>query len=140
MQRVFQALVRADELDLEFFDALGRTANQMQVREWTIVAETLAVQQRLGGNIVPFLEETARTVRDRITAESEIKTMTAAGRMSGYLIAGLVPLVLAFFFFLSPAYITVLFELPIGRMLFTAAMALEVIGFIWITKIVSIDY
>ncbi len=140
LQQVFQALHRGETLQLSFDEALKRTATQLGVREWTMVAETLSVQQRLGGNIIPFLEETAKAVRERAAVEQEIKSMTAAGRMSGYLIAGLVPIVLIIFTLLSPSYVGVLFTTVLGRALLFAALVLEVIGFFWIRTIISIDY
>lgn len=140
MQLVFRALERAQTLQITFADALARTAAQMGVREWSVVAETLSAQQRLGGNVIPFLEETAKSVRDRMSVEQEIKSMTAAGRMSGFLIAGLVPIVLIVFSLLSPSYVSVLFTTPLGRTLLMICAGLELVGFFWIRKIVSIDY
>lgn len=140
LQLVFQALERAQSLEITFADALARTAAQMGVREWSVVAETLSAQQRLGGNVIPFLEETAKSVRDRMSVEQEVKSMTAAGRMSGFLIAGLVPIVLIVFSLLSPSYVSVLFTTPLGRTLLMICAGLEVVGFFWIRKIITIDF
>lgn len=139
-QNIFMALARAQELNVNFGEALTIISNQLNISEWRAVAEALSVEQALGGNIIPLLQEEAKVLRDKFNIAQEIKTLTAAGRMSGYLIAALVPTVLIFFWLVSPAYITVLFYTLLGRMLFILALSLELIGFLWIRKVVKIDY
>lgn len=137
---VFQALERGFSLNLEFSESLNRVALQLGIPEWTTVAETLVAQQSLGGNIVPLLAEQAKAVRDRINAEEEIRALTSAGRMSGALIAILMPLVVVFFLLVSPSYISILFQTILGRTLFALALALELIGFLWIRKVTTINF
>lgn len=139
-QNIFMALARAQELNVNFGEALTIISNQLNINEWRAAAEALCAQQALGGNIIPLLQEEAGVLRDQLNIEQEIKTSTAAGRMSGYLIAGLVPVVLIFFWLVSPAYITVLFYTWLGRVLFFFALALELVGFLWIRKVVRINY
>ncbi|MSU75730.1 MAG: hypothetical protein EXS55_04425 [Candidatus Magasanikbacteria bacterium] len=136
----FQALERSGELTMDFSEALQRVQKQLGVAEWTIVSETLIAVQRLGGNIIPLLEEQAKAVRDRISVEEEIRTMTAAGKMSGLIIAGLLPIVVVFFLLVSPSYINILFQTVAGRLFFTVAIMLELVGFLWIRRITQVDF
>lgn len=140
VKNLFKALSRGQELNLGWEESLRRTATQLNLPEWTMVAETLIAEERLGGDVIPLLQESANTLRDRQKVEDEIKTLTAAGRTSGLLIAGLVPAVLLFFWLASPSYVQSMFTTGIGRMLLMVAFALELIGFLWIKKIIKIDY
>ena len=136
----FQALARGFDLGLNFSTSLRRVSEQLAIGEWTVVAEALIAQQELGGNILPLLEEQGKAVRDRLSAEEEIKSATAAGRLSGLIIAILVPLVVVFFVLVSPAYISIMFQTILGRFLFAVAICLEIVGFAWIRRVTQIDF
>ena len=140
LKETFQALERGFLFQLEPGLALERVATELNIPEWTMVAETIRTQQQLGGNIVPLLQEIAHSIHDRLGVEQEIKTMTAAGRMSGLLIAGLMPIVVIVFWLISPNYLELLFTTALGRLLFALACSLEIIGFVWIREVVRVDY
>lgn len=138
--RVWAALERAYELRLPPKEALERTRAPLGVPEWNVVVESLSAHADFGGNIVPFLEEIATLLRDRQVVDREIQTLTAPGRLSGFLIAGLVPAVILIFWFLSPAYLSILFETRVGQFLLVFVAVLEVLGFLWIRRLVRIEY
>ena len=69
-----------------------------------------------------------------------MKTLTAAGRLSGWIIAGLVPVMLFFFAFVSPEYLHPLYSTALGQIILAVAAALEIIGFIWIMQLTKLDY
>lgn len=140
MQSVFAALARAETLGVDRSVVLNRLDAQLAVREWSTVTAMLVAHADLGGNLIPLLEDITKTLRDQINVASEVQTFTAAGRMSGYLIAGLVPSVLLFFFLASPMYLAVMFKTLLGQTLLSIALILEVIGWVWIRQIVNVDY
>ena len=140
LREVLGALVRAEALRLDFVAALVRVSRQIALPEWQLIVEVLETQRTVGGNIIPLIEEIGKTIRQRVALAQEVKTSTAAGRMSGWIIAGLVPFLLIFFFFVSPAYVAPLLASTLGRWLLALAAVLEVVGFIWIYRLVKIEY
>ncbi len=139
-QQIFDALVRAEALNIDFSEALHRVSRHLSSTDWTTVAEIMSAQQKIGGPLSALLEETIKTLRSKLNTEAEIKSLTAAGRMSGFLIGGLVPLILVVFFLFSPSYLSILFTTALGRIFFMLAMILEIVGFIWIKKVTTITY
>lgn len=137
---VFAALARANQYQVPLREAVKRICAQLQLPEWDLVAQTIEIQDTSGGNIIPTMEELARTLRDKIRVDQEVSTATASGRFSGLLIAALAPLSLVGFMVFSPSYMSILLHTELGHLLLVFAALLEVVGFFTIWKLVTIDY
>ncbi|MDO8625955.1 MAG: type II secretion system F family protein [Candidatus Magasanikbacteria bacterium] len=138
MRSLFKALQRGNEYQLPLGTALLSTAGQVGVAEWTLAARVLARHSEAGGNILPTLEALAEALRDRAAAAQEIKSLTAAGRLTGLLITALMPITLILFSVLSPSYVAALFTTTAGKISLLVAGSLEVIGIIWIYFILKL--
>jgi len=68
----------------------------------------------------------------------EIKTMTAAGTLSGYIIGALPILLLVLLMFINPSYIDMFFQTSAGRIMLIISAVLEITGFLIVRKIVHI--
>jgi len=108
--------------------------------EMRIFATTLAVHRQSGGNLSTMLERMAEVVRDRISYQRQLRATTAAGRFSATLVASAGPLLFAFMFLFQKEYTNKLLTLPLGQMLLVAAVVLEVVGLLWINRMLRTDY
>ncbi len=107
----------------------------------TVMAFVTAVllQRETGGNLAEILEQIVKVVRSRFKFFRKVRTLSAEGRMSAWVLA-LVPLVLfAAISITTPTYLPVLVHSPLGRKLIYAALALGVIGVLWIRKLLRIE-
>lgn len=119
-------------------EALQNMAKRVNSEDLDLVITAVLIQRQVGGNLAEVLDNIAGTIRERIRIKGEIKTLTAQGRMSGWVI-GLLPIILgALMFVINPSYIMELFTTQIGLMLLTAAVMGEIIGIILIKRIVNI--
>ena len=98
------------------------------------------LQRRLGGDLVRMLEETASVVRERVELEQEVRAVTAQGRLSGWVIGGLVPVSAVLLLVSNPRYINVLFETIPGQALLIVALLLQLIGWVVISRLVRVEY
>jgi tight adherence protein B len=100
---------------------------------------SVLVQKETGGNLAEILGQISSVVRGRFRLERKIRTLSAEGRLSAWILA-LVPLVLfAVIMVTTPHYLPVLTEHPVGQKLIVAAAIAGVIGILWIRKIIRID-
>ena len=84
------------------------------------------------------MDKIADTIRERVRLQGEIKTLTAQGRLSGMVI-GFLPVILAFFMLLvNPSYLMELITHPVGRVMLLMAVAGELVGFLFIRRIIRI--
>jgi len=100
---------------------------------------SILVQKETGGNLAEVLEQIAKVIRGRFRFHRRVKTLTAEGRMSAWVLA-LVP----FFIFSSiwattPSYLTILFEDPRGHNLLMYGAVSGVLGISWIRRILRVD-
>jgi tight adherence protein B len=81
----------------------------------------------------------AIAVRARFYIRRQLRVFTAQGRMSGYALAALPPAVAAITAMIQPDYMGLLVTTAIGKMAVFTALALQVVGVLWIRKIINID-
>ncbi len=112
-------------------------ARRSDLLELKIFVVAMMVHRSTGGNFSELLEKLARVIRDRYRIRGQIKALTAEGKFQAIILLAL-PLVLGVFLYLiNPTYVARLFEypiLPIGMLTF------EVVGAIWMTRIINFDF
>jgi tight adherence protein B len=135
LQRVFTEvrLGRAVE------DALGDSAVRMESRdlEWTVMA--IKIQREVGGNLAVLLDTVADTMVKRERARRELRALTAEGRLSAYVLSAISPLILLVIWLVQPSYLEPLWNTAIGIAGIITAVALEIIGWFWLRRIVDIE-
>ena len=105
-----------------------------------IFAAALLVQREVGGNLSSLLGNLSETIRERFRINQEVRTLTAEGRMSGYVV-GVLPIALAMVIkAIQPDYLDPLIETPSGHTLLKTAAFLEVTGFYFIRKACKVNY
>ncbi len=97
------------------------------------------LQRESGGNLAEILEQIAKVVRGRFRFFRKVRTLSAEGRMSAWVLV-LMPLILfAGIELTQPGYFSVLLNEPTGRKLIAAAFVLGFIGILWIRKLLRIE-
>lgn len=96
------------------------------------------VQKETGGNLAETLERISSVIRGRFKLQRQIRTLSAEGRLSAWVLS-LVPLALfAVISLTSPAYLQTLLKDPRGPGMIVGAGVLAVLGMFWIRRIVRI--
>jgi tight adherence protein B len=120
-------------------DALNDLKERMPSEDLDLMIQAILIQRQVGGNLATVLDKIVETIRDRTKIQRQITTLTAQGRLSGYVIA-LLPVILGFALYLiQPDYIGTLFHHPIGIGMVIAGVISGIIGFILIKKITTIE-
>lgn len=125
---------------LPFEEALLGLGDRVEVVDVKILITAILVQREVGGNLSEILETIAETMRARFNLKRQVRVYTAQGRMSGFTLAALPIFVGLAITMINPDYMRLLFHEPLGRALLATAAMLQVIGFLWIRKIVDIRY
>jgi len=107
--------------------------------EMHMLVKGLRVQRRVGGNLTELLRRLAFLVRERITLEHEVRTLTAQGRLSAWVIVLLVPVSL-FLLRFFPTYHHFLWNTSAGNLVLGIVVLLEVAGFFVIRRILRVEY
>jgi tight adherence protein B len=111
---------RVDSLDLKFF------------------VTAVIIQRETGGNLAEIMESIARIIRERFKILGDVRSRTAHGRLTG-MILSIMPVALgALITMLAPAYMLTFFRDPAGQMLLIVCLVLQVVGFLWIRRVIAI--
>ncbi len=120
-------------------DALWGMADRVEIMDVRIFTTAVLIQREVGGNLAEILDKIGETIRARFTVRRQLRVYTAQGRMSGYVLAVL-PIVMALaIFLLDPEYASMLWEHWLGRILVGVAITLQIVGYLWIRRIVDIE-
>lgn len=120
-------------------EALQNMNKRVNSDDLDLVITAIIIQSQIGGNLAEILENIVETVRDRIKIKREIKALTAQGRMSGIIVASIPVFIGAFILIIDPSYFKPFFAHPIGWALTIYSIISEVLGFVLIKKIISVD-
>ncbi len=117
---------------------LGLLDRVPSITMMTFVTAVL-LQRETGGNLAEILDQIVKVVRGRFKFFRKVRTLSAEGRMSAWILA-LVPLTLfAALSYVQPGYLPILVEDGTGRKLVAAAIVLGIIGILWIRKMLRIE-
>ena len=100
---------------------------------------SVLVQRETGGNLAEILEQISKVIRSRFRFQRRVKTLSAEGRMSGWVLA-MVPLVLfAIISVTTPDYLPVLLSDPTGQIVVAFTFVWACIGILLMRKIIRIE-
>lgn len=120
-EALFNLTERIDSIDLKFF----------------VIA--MVIQRETGGNVAEILEKISYTIRERFKILGQLRALTAEARLSGIVLALLPICVGLILLLINPSYVLFLFKDHVGNFMLGTALALQVIGYIWIRRIVNIE-
>jgi tight adherence protein B len=117
--------------------AMRDLARRSGLLELKIFVTAVLVQQQTGGSLAEVLDKLAGVIRQRYRIRGQVKSLTAEGRLQAIILLGL-PIVMFFgFMLMMPDYESKLLEHPT---LIGLTLGCEVLGALWIRKIVNFDF
>lgn len=136
----FRITFEEQRFGLPFEEALLGLGDRVENVDAKILITAILVQREVGGNLAEILEQIAETMRERFNLKRQVRVYTAQGRMSGYTLAALPIFVGLAISVINSDYMHTLFFEALGRGLLVSAGVLQLIGFLWIRRIVDIRY
>lgn len=135
----FRRLFEQQRFGVPFAEALMGMVDRVDLVDVRIFATAVLVQREVGGNLAEILDNISAMIRSRFKIRRQLRTYTAQGRLSG-MVVGVMPIVVgAAFYVLNPDYIMLLFRHPLGRLMLVMAITLQIFGYFWIRKVVTIE-
>lgn len=124
-------------LDLKI--AMANLTARVPLHDVRIVVTAILIQRESGGNLAEIFEKAAYLIRERFRLKRQVRTHTAQGRMTGWILS-LLPVVLGIaLYFVNPKYMSLLWTTPTGLKLMYAAAVMTIVGALIIRKIVNME-
>lgn len=135
----FGRALAEQRLGADLADALERVAERTRSEDLTWVVMAVRIQREVGGNLAEVLSTAVETMRERGRLHRHVRSLSAEGRLSAYVLVGL-PIVLgAFMFVFRREYMAPLLTDPLGLTMLLAGAALLVVGIGWMSRVVKVE-
>ncbi len=121
-------------------ESLIEVAHRMGSEDFNWVAQAIAINREVGGNLADVLDGVAHTIRERNQLHRQVAALAAEGKLSAIILMALPFGVTAFLTVGNPGYLNKLFTTTIGWGIVGAAIVMLVIGGIWLRATVRIKF
>jgi tight adherence protein B len=138
ISREFMRVYRETQYGMTLEASLGAMVKRTKNPDLELMCSAILIQRQIGGNLAQILQNISDTINQRIQMRGEVKTLTSAGRMSGYIIGALPVVIILILMLINPSYIEMFFSTRTGQIMLVISAVLEAIGFLFVRKIVNI--
>jgi tight adherence protein B len=135
---LFRTAYEQQQLGIRTVDALVAILDEIDSTDMHFFVTIIRINSETGGNLSEVLEKLADTIRARIQIRRQVRTYTAEGRISSYVLLGLPVVVFLFFTARNPKYMEPFFTERICQWSLVAAAVAQVVGFLIIRTIIRI--
>jgi len=111
-------------------DALKNLSARMDCPDLKFFVVAVILQRETGGNLAEIIESMSRIIRERFAFEEKVHALSAEGRISAKIIAGLVVTIVGMLYMVDPTHFDPLLQNPTGRVVAMGAAASVVLGIV----------
>jgi tight adherence protein B len=133
----FKRVLNETRLGRPMDDALAEMSDRIGSKNLSFVLTAVTIQRQIGGSLAGLFDMVAETVRQRQQFARKIRSLTAMGRMSAYVLVGLPFLIGLAVTALNPSYMAPLWHTKTGHTLVAVAVVMLAVGSVILKKIVS---
>jgi len=135
----FKLVFDEQSFGLPLRDALTNFAERVPIVDVRFFVTALLIHKETGGNLAAILDDLASVIRDRFRLLRDVRVRTAQGRLTAGILIALPPAMILIMRAVNPDYVSVLFTDPIGPYMLGTAALLQIIGSIFLWRIVNIQ-
>lgn len=135
----FRMLMQEIRLGVTMEDALENMNKRINSADFELVSTAIITARQTGGELTGTLERLAALIRERMRINNKLKAMTSMGRLQALMIGCMPFLLLWGMFHVSPGMVSSFLNTPVGYIALLAVVILDILGFLVIKKITTID-
>jgi tight adherence protein B len=136
----FRRVYDEQNFGMSLTEALRAMASRVPVLDARFFVTAVLTQRESGGNLSEVLDNLASVMRERFKVKRQIRVISAHGRLSAWILSCLAPGLAGVLFLMSPGFMRILWEDPLGLQLVIAAVVLQLTGTFIISRMVKIEY
>ena len=136
----FKLLYERQNYGAQIADALRAFAERVPTIDARFFVTAVLTQREAGGNLSEVLDRLAAVMRERFRIRREVRTRSAHGRITAFVLAAMPPTLAVLMLLANPAQMMLLVTDPLGVKLVIAGVVLQLVGMLLVRKIVDIQY
>jgi len=119
-------------------DALNDLVRRVGLQDVKFFVTAVVLQKETGGNLAEILDNIGSIIRDRFRLMRQVRALSAEGRLSGLILSLMPPALLVLLWIVSPGYISMLFDHPLGNTILMTGAGFQIMGMLVIRALVNI--
>ena len=133
----FKRVLTETQLGRPMDEALGDMAERVGSKNLRFVVTAVTIQRQVGGSLAGIFDMVAEAVRQRQQFARKIRSLTAMGRASAYVLVGIPFFMLGSISLMNPEYMSPLYHSSTGNKLLILGVVMISLGTVFLRKIVS---
>lgn len=138
-RKEFGRAMAETRIGLDVADALDHMSVRMDSENMRWATMAIRIQRQVGGNLADTLRTTAKTLRERESLKRQVRTLSAEGRLSAYILIALPIGVFLYSVNVNYDYVSLLWTHPFGILMSIIGIVAMIIGIFWMRKVVQIE-
>ena len=135
----FELLLKEQRLGVNFDESLKSMEERIPIPDFSMLITALRINREVGGNLAETMETLGETLRRKAMMEGKINSLTAQGKLQGIVMTGLPVLLAILLNIMEPEAMSKLWTTTIGWIVLGVVIIMEIMGYLMIRKITSID-
>ena len=136
----FARIINETRVGRDIGQALEETAVRMGSEDLGWVAQAIAINRQVGGNLAEVLDTVGGTIRERGQIRRQVKALSAEGKLSAIVLMLLPFGVIGFLLVANPGYVAKFTQNPAGYGLIAVALVLLTVGGLWLRKVTTLKF
>ena len=132
-------LDRMQRIGMPLDRALSAWSQRIPIQELQLLTFAITVSAASGGGLSDALDRLAGSFRQRLILEEKVDALTAQGRLQAWVMVALPALLALVLTMIDPDSMSSLWTSREGHMVLMAVVLLEMIGLIWIRRLIRIQ-
>jgi tight adherence protein B len=139
MGQEFNLVLSENRVGVTLEEAFTNLSKRVPCEDVDMFVTSVNILKETGGNLAETFETIVYVIRERLKVENKIKALTAQGFYQGMMLLSIPPLLGIYFTFSEPGFMDPIFSTPIGWVILTVVVFLEVMAYIVINKVIQVD-
>jgi tight adherence protein B len=139
MREEFAHLVREYDYGVPLDEAMDNAGRRIGSADYRLLFSALQTHRERGGDLGDTLDRIAASIREIQRLENRVQALTAQGRATARWLGAMPAVVIGVLYLIDPGGVVILFTEPVGNVILGVVFIFNVIGFLWIRKIMAID-
>jgi tight adherence protein B len=119
-------------------EALKDMAARIESTDFAFFVTTILIQRQTGGDLSEVLGNIGNMIRQRVKLAMSVKSKTAEGRFTGYILVAFPAVMFVLMYVLNPSSVAVMLHSSTGLTMLGVAVGLQAMGLFAIKKITTV--
>jgi tight adherence protein B len=135
----YQRVLAQEQFGVAIEESLSVVSERMRNDDVGYIGLIATLQQETGGNTAEVLDRVVHTIRERAELRRLVRTLTAQGRLGGWIVTGLPLALILLLSLVNPGYLDPMLDNTLGQVILAVAFMMVGAGALVIRRIVDIE-